>query len=150
MKKKLFALIVISIAASMPAMAEGEYDDHIKARQGYFQAVKLNVDLLSSMVKGKTSYDSTKASIAADNIYQLSRLNTQIMWPKGSGNDSENTKAQPDIWEDFSAFEEKFNAWRKASQQLTATAGESLSVLKTNFSELSHSCKSCHREFKAR
>lgn len=137
--------------ASLPAVAEGPFEDQIEARQGYYQMIKFNFGILGAMVKGKKEYDADTATTAANNIYTLSKLNNGMLWPKGSDNNQvEGTNAKPGIWENFSDVQEKSGKWKSAVETLAGEAGNGLDSLKASFGPVGKSCKGCHDEYKAK
>ncbi|WP_299182291.1 cytochrome c [uncultured Neptuniibacter sp.] len=134
-----------------PAVADEVFKDEINARQGYYQIIKYNFGILGAMVKGKKDYDADIASTAANNIYNLSKLNNGMLWPKGSDNSQlDNTKAKPGIWENFADVKQKQSDWQLAVEKLASDAGNDLDSLKKSFGPVGKSCKSCHDDYKAK
>ncbi|EAR62583.1 c-type cytochrome [Neptuniibacter caesariensis] len=147
---KIAICSAVLATASAPTMAEA-FKDEIKARQGYYQVIKYNFGVLGAMVKGKKDYDADTATTAANNIYNLSKLNNGMLWPKGSDNSQlDTTKAKPGIWENFDDVKQKHGNWQKAVKTLAGEAGNGLSSLKKSFGPVGKSCKSCHDEYKAK
>jgi len=138
-------------ALSTPAIADKPFEDEIKARQGYYKLLKYNFGILGAMVKGKKDYDADLANTAAQNIFSLSQVNNSFLWPKGSDNANvEDTRAKPEIWENFDDIGEKSGNWKAAVDTLSGNAGNGLDALKKSFGPVGKACKACHDDYKAK
>lgn len=139
------------LTAALPAFADN-IDDAIKARQGYYQVVKLNAGALFAMAKGDVPYDADAATSHARNLELLSQLNNSAMWPAGSSNADRpgKTRALPVIWTTFPAVGEKAQAFDDATAKLAMTAGGGLDSLRADIGALGASCKGCHDTYRAK
>ncbi|PIE20414.1 MAG: cytochrome C554 [Neptuniibacter caesariensis] len=150
-KVVLCSAILVTIPVSMSATAGGQFKHQIEARQGYYKMIKFNFGVLGAMVKGKKEYNADTASTAANNIYTLSKLNNEMLWPKGSDNNqAKGTSAKPAIWENFPDVQEKSRNWKSAVKTLASEAGNGLAALRASFGPVGKSCKSCHDDYKAK
>lgn len=139
------------LTAALPALAD-PVEDAIKARQGYYQVVKLNAGALFAMAKGDVAYDADTAATHARNLEMLSQLDNSAMWPAGSSNADRpgETRALPVIWTTFPAIAEKGQAFKDATATLASTAGGGLDSLRANIGALGASCKGCHDTYRAK
>jgi len=135
------------LACALPAAAN---EGAIKARQGQFQMLGLNVAVLGGMAQGRVPYDAAQAQEAADNLFHLTR-NTQLgMWPEGSDNAAAaGTRALPVIWSDNAGFLERYAALQGAAEAMQAAAGTDLAALQGALGALGGTCQACHQQFRA-
>lgn len=156
MKGLVKAISTISLAAlvAMPAMAEEPFEKEIEARKAHMQVVKYNMGILGAMAKGKREYNAELADAVAKNLHSAAAMNNMTMWPKGSDNSVEGleelTKSKPEMWADDSEVGDKHMAWVKASENMSAAAGQGLGSLKEAMGPLGKSCKGCHKAYKAK
>lgn len=144
--KTATALATLTLFALPAAANEGA----IKARQGQFQMLALNVATLGGMAQGRVPYDAGQAQEAADNLFHITR-NTQLgMWPEGSDNAAATgTRALPAIWEDNAAFLERYVALQDAAAAMQTAAGTDLAALQGALGGLGGTCQACHQLFRA-
>ncbi|MHA6347048.1 c-type cytochrome [Roseivivax sp. CAU 1761] len=142
-------LVVAALALAVPATAQEDFSAQLKARQGQFRILALNLGILGGMAKGEIDYDSETAQSAADSIAAVTGIHQPILWPEGSSNlDREGTRALPEIWDDFSDFQSKFAALgeqAEAMQQVAATGQEALGPA---MGQLGNACKNCHDTYR--
>jgi len=142
--------LVCASLLSLPALAADPNEVAIGARQGYMKMVVFNAKPLFGMAKGKIDYDAELASSLADNLLQLSQMNTVRMWPKGSdGDEYLESNALPEIWADGSDFSNREQTFRDAVAELASAAGDGQSTLRGKVGGLGKSCKACHDDFRA-
>jgi len=136
---------------SLPAMAEPDANEvALGARQGYMKMVVFNAKPLFGMAKGKLDYDADLASALADNLLQLSQMNTARMWPKGSDGDAYlESDALPGIWADDSDFKKREQAFKDAVAELATAAAAGQPALRDKVGGLGKSCKACHDDYRA-
>jgi len=151
---RLVKFIVVPLVCaslfSLPALAADPNEVAIGARQGYMKMVVFNAKPLIGMAKGKLDYDAKLASSLADNLLQLSQMNTARMWPKGSdGDEYLDSDALPEIWKDGSEFAKREQAFKDAVAELATAAGAGQSELRAKVGELGKSCKACHDDYRA-
>ncbi len=140
-----------AVATLTPALAD-DVDDAIKARQGYYQVVSHNSGALFAMAKGGIEYDADKALAHAKNLDALANMNNSSMWMPGSSKEDRKgkTRALPVIWTTFPAIGEKGQAFKDATANLVATAGDGIDSLRANVGPLGASCKGCHETYRAK
>lgn len=122
----------------------------IKARQGQFRIMALNIGVLGGMAKGEIDYDAELAQIAADNLVAVSTINQMVNWPEGSDNASvENTRALPVIWENLPDVVSKWEDFGTAATAMQAAAGTGVEGIQGAIGQLGGSCKACHDDYRA-
>jgi cytochrome c556 len=151
LKKATVALCASAIAATA-VFADGHagpYDGQIKARKALMQLYGHNMGILGGMARGKMEYDADAASAAAGNLAALATINQMSMWPAGSDSfDNDNTRALPDICENFADVGAKGAAFSDAAIAMAAAAGNGLESLQAAMGPLGGSCGSCHKAYR--
>ena len=151
MRKAVFltltsALLAGTVSFSAANAAEGA----IKARQGYFQIVKLYAGPLFGMMKGKVAYNAETAQRNADNLKALTSMSNGAMWPKGSSKAAfpGKTRAKAAIWESGSDIGEKSKAFKQAVAALAKVAGKGNDALVPAMKTLGGTCAACHKGYR--
>ena len=144
---RLLATAAVTLALAVPALAN---EGAIKARQGQFQMLALNIGVLGQMAQGRIAYDAAQAQEAADNLFHLTR-NTQLgMWPEGSDNGAAaGTRALPAIWANNADFLTAYANLQTAAATMQAVAGTDLAAVQGALGALGGSCQACHQAFRA-
>lgn len=115
-------------------------------RQSLMQTMKWHIGHLGGMAKGEMEFNAEAANRHATVI---SALATAIPegFPEGSG--TENSKALPDIWEDFAGFEENANDLHVAASELASAEDVSADNLGGYVQKIGGACGACHDDFRA-
>ena len=149
MKKQVFALATATALIATGAMAQ-DYSANLKARQGQFRIMALNLGILGGMAQGKIAYQAEAAQRAADTLVAVSHIDPGPLWPEGSDNMSiDGTRAMPSIWDENADFLAKWGAFGDAAagmQQVAATGQEALGPA---MGKLGGACKACHDKHRA-
>lgn len=144
-------LTIIGLSLMIPAFAAKDPNlKAIKARQGVMQLRSFNAGPLFGMAKGKIEYDAELASMLANNLLLMTKMNNGRAWPKGSDNDAYfgETGALPEIWSTYPEIAEKGKAYVKAVTELAAVAGNGVDALRSKIGALGKGCKGCHDDFR--
>jgi len=152
MKKVLALLLSVIFATNLAtAVAAGDFDRQIKARQATMQLYAFNLGILGAMAKGDMDYNADQASAAAADLQALANLNGGAMWPQDSdmAKNPGITWAKPDIWTTYPKIAEKSKALKEATAKMAAAAGSGIDGIRTNIGAVGGSCKSCHDDFRA-
>lgn len=148
MKFTFAALAATAVVLSTPALAEAP--QAVKARQGQFNILALNLGVLGGMARGTVEYDAAAAQTAADSLVAISGLSQAAMWPDGtSADDIAETRAKADIWADMADFESKWAALGEAATAMAAAAGSGREGIGPNMGALGGACKNCHDTYRA-
>lgn len=144
------AAAAAAIALS-PALADAQdYSAQMKARQGQFRIMALNLGILGAMAKGEAPYDAEVAKTAAANIDTITTLDQTAMWPEGSDDMSiDGTRAQVTIWEDSADFAAKWDALGTATAALADVAGSGQEALGPAVGATGGACGACHKAHRA-
>ena len=132
-----------------PAAAQ-EFDGHLKARQGMFRIMAINLGIIGDMAKGDTEYDAEQATMAADNLHAVSMINPLILFPEGSDAEAiDGTRALPAIWENTDDVGSKWADLGEAVSGLQEVAGDGREALGPALGPVGNACKACHDEYRA-
>lgn len=133
--------IVLSLGAA-PVLAQ-DFTAQVKARQGQFRIMAINLGILGAMAKGETAFDTAALKRAADSLAGVAMVDQTPLWPEGSDNMAiDGTRALPAIWEnpaDLGAKWAAFGASVPAIQAATDAASLGAAIGATG-----GTCKACH------
>ena len=146
------AALALTVLAAADARADSHLEGVVKARQGYFQLVRINAGLLFGMAKGDVAYDADKAQAAADNLVLLSSMETSAIWAAGTSKEEMpgKTRALKKIWDTWPAVGEKVDAFKKATADMADFAGTGVEGIQANAGALGSACKGCHDDYRAK
>lgn len=132
------------------AAAAQSHGFQIKAREGLMATAALNLGVLGSMAKGEAPYDATAAQDAADNLVAVSMVKqNMVLWPEGSDNGADPvTRAAPEIWSDFSGFQQKWTDFGTAAAGLQTVAANGQEALGPAMGPLGAACGACHKAYR--
>lgn len=145
------AIAITAFALGLPlaASADEAIDSAVKARQGYFQMLAINMGTLSGMAKGDIAYDEAAASLAAANIEALSKYDLPALFVEGSASGQvQNTGAKAEIWTDMDGFKGKFNGLVEAAAGSADAVKGGQANIGPVLGKLGGSCKACHDSFR--
>ncbi|WP_299924680.1 cytochrome c [uncultured Pelagimonas sp.] len=146
--KKSFA--TAAILATLATTALAEVPQAVKARQGQFNLMALNLGILGGMAKGQVDYTAEAAQAAADNLVAVSMIHQPALWPEGTDTMSiDGTRAQPNLWENIDDVMAKWGAFGEAAKAMQAAAGQGKDQIGPNMGALGASCKGCHDTYRA-
>lgn len=149
MKKTFAAIATVAALAGTVAMAQ-DVPKEVKARQGQFQIMAINLGILGGIAKGAIEYDAATAQAAADSLVGISMVNQAPLWPAGTDNMSiDGTRAQPNIWENIDDVIAKWNAFGEAAKAMQTAAGEGKDAIGPALGAIGGTCKACHDDYRA-
>lgn len=147
MKTTIAALAALAVLAT-PALAQ-ELPQPVKARQGQFNIMALNLGILGNMARGTIEYDAETAQAAADSIVAVTTLDQSNMWPEGTDTMSiDGTRAEPAIWDNMDDVMSKWAALGEAATAMAEAAGTGRDALGPNMGSLGNACKDCHDNYR--
>lgn len=150
MKHLKTAVALAAMISGTAVYAQDDFSAQLKARQGQFRILAINLGILGGMAQGKTEYDAEAAQAAADTIVAVSMIQQGPMWPEGSDSMSiEGTRAMPSIWEDMADFQSKWAAVGEAAQSMQVAASGGAEALGPAMGQLGGTCKACHDAHRA-
>ncbi|MFP4043859.1 MAG: c-type cytochrome [Rhodosalinus sp.] len=141
---------IISLAATVAlvapaAMAQDDFEAQLKARQGQFRIMALNLGVLGGMAQGKIDYDAERAQAAADTLVAVSNIDQSLHWPEGSDSMTlDGTRAEPSIWDDNADLLAKWSDFGEAAQEMQAAAGGGVEAIGPALQQVGGTCKACH------
>lgn len=151
MKTKVIALAAAAALVAPAAFAQDDFSAQLKARQGQFRIMALNIGVLGGMAQGKIAYDAEAAQIAADSLVAISGVHQGKLWPEGSDEVMiEGTRAKAAIWENFDDFASKWAAFGEQAAAMQAVAGDGLEAIGPAVQQLGGTCKACHDDYRAK
>lgn len=149
MKTTMIAGLTAACLFATPTIAQ-DFSGELKARQGQFRIMALNLGIIGSMAQGKTDYNAEAAQAAADTLVAVSMIQQGPQWPEGSDNMSiDGTRAQPTIWEEPDDFTAKWMAFGEAARTMQASVGNGQEALGPLMGEIGGACKACHDKHRA-
>lgn len=151
MKKHLtFAIAFAALGCGTSVYAQDDFSAQLKARQGQFRIMAINLGILGGMAQGKMEYDAEAAQAAADTIVAVSTIQQAPMWPEGSDDMAiDGTRAQPTIWEENDDFLAKWADLGTAAQAIQAAASGGVEGLGPAMGQVGGACKACHDTHRA-
>ena len=150
MKTKVIALAAAAALVAPAALAQDDFSAQLKARQGQFRIMALNIGVLGGMAQGKIEYDAEAAQTAADSLVAISGVDQGKLWPEGTDEVMlEGTRAKVAIWENFDDFASKWAAYGEQAAAIQAVAGDGLEAVGPAVQELGGTCKACHDDYRA-
>jgi cytochrome c556 len=150
--KKTFAAISAACLLAVPAVPVFAQDvpDAVKARQGQFRIMAINLGILGSMAKGEREYDAEAAQNAADSLVAVSGVHQPPLWPQGTDTMSiDGTRAEPAIWDNLDDVLAKWSDYGDAAAQMQSVAADGQSALGPALGQMGNACKACHDEYRA-
>lgn len=145
---------LLAVAVTLPATAAyaDRIDDAIKSRQGFYQMVSFNFGGLIAMAKGDVEYDAEQAKTYAQNMKDLTELNTGLFWIPGSDNEARagKTRALPGIWQEGSKAGEYAGNLKAAVAEAVDVVGNGRDALGPVVGKIGATCTACHKEYRAR
>lgn len=146
------ALPLAACLIATPAFAQDDFSANLKARQGQFRILALNLGILGGMAKGEIAYDAETAQMAADSIHAVSMVKQSPMtlWPEGTDEMAiDGTRALPAIWENWDDFASKWSALGEAAAGLQSAAANGQEAIGPAIGPLGNACKACHDDYRA-
>lgn len=148
--KRVFASALIAAVACGGVASAQDYSGHLKARQGQFRVLAINLGILGGMAKGEMAYDAAAAQAAADSIVAASMINQGPLWPEGSDEMGvDGTRAKTTIWEDNADFLAKWSDLGAAAKEMQAAAGTGQAAIGPMMGRVGGTCKACHDAHRA-
>src|SRR5690606_29001746 len=146
-------LILIAAALAAVPLAGFAQDDPakqaVKARQGFYQMLAINMGTLAGMAKGDIAYDEAAASRAAATIEALTQYDMPALFIEGSSSaDTEGTAAKPDIWTNSEDFQAKFAGLGEAASGASEAVKGGQGNIGPVVGKLGAACKACHDSYR--
>ncbi|MCH7486660.1 MAG: cytochrome c [Proteobacteria bacterium] len=139
---------VLVLGLGAQAQAVDEPENVIKYRQSVMKAIGGHTGAIVGVVKGEVSYVDHVAAHARG-INEMSKLLAGL-FPEGTSQfEFPNTRALPEIWDDFSKFEAAAKALEVESAKMVEVAASGdLGAIGGQLQNLGKACGSCHKSFR--
>lgn len=134
------AVLVVGMASA--ATVTG---DPVESRQTLMKNVGAAAAFAGAMVRGETEYEPDAAQVA------MRTLNSSIigfveLLPEGSHQGD--TRALPEIWENWGDFLDRAQAMRDATQAAIDAEPEDLESFRQLFANVGTTCRNCHENYR--
>ena len=145
-----FIVVVLAGVMGLGITASQAQDDAaniIKYRQNVMESQAGHFGAMGGIVQGQVPYRGHLAVHAAA-IHGTSKMIPQ-MFPEGSGTGE--TRAKPEIWQQWSEFEQAAKKLQEESARLVeiAQSGD-MKQITAQFLAVGKACKACHKPFRKR
>ncbi|SDX99191.1 c-type cytochrome [Citreimonas salinaria] len=150
--KTIIAALSVAGALAVTATASFAQDvpDAVKARQGQFRIMAINLGILGDMARGKAEYDAEAAQNAADTLVAISGVHQPTLWPEGTDTMSiDGTRAEPALWDNLDEVLSKWSDFGEAAAQLQTVAADGQEAIGPAIGRVGDACKACHDEYRA-
>ncbi len=148
--KHLISILTAAVLLGLvsPAQAVNEPENVIKYRQSVMKAINGHTGAIVGVVKGEVSYVDHVAA-HAQGISAMSKLLVGL-FPEGTSQfEFPNTRALPEIWDDFSKFEAAAKAFEVESAKMVEVAASGdLGAIGGQVQNLGKACGGCHKPFR--
>lgn len=145
----IFTLMIgVTVPAAVATLAHEGATGVVETRMDTMKSFASQLKALSSMIRGKSEFDSASATAAAQSISDYADK-LPGYFPNGSNEDP--SRAAAAIWTDWDAFLVKIDQMKAQADDLRETAANAsqASDISDGFQELGESCKSCHTQFRS-
>jgi len=148
---KIFCTLAFVFVAGMgTSVADGHFDNAIKARKAVMALYAWNLGQLGAMAKGDVEYNAEAAEIAAENIKILATMNNGSAWPQGSDSTAlpSKTRAKVEAWTTYPESAEINKKLAAAAVAMSNVAGDGVDAVRANIGAIGGACKDCHTKFR--
>lgn len=149
---KLFTTLAASaltLTMATTAIAQNS-SGPLKARQGQFQILAINLGILGGMAKGEVEYTAEAAAAAAGSIVGVSMVAQDALWPEGTDEMSlDGTRAKASIWDEREDFLAKWSDLGTAAAALQTAAATGPEAIGPALGMIGGTCKACHEAHRA-
>ncbi|WP_434516109.1 cytochrome c [Dechloromonas sp. ARDL1] len=136
---------LLAFSASLWAEV-ARYEEPIRYRRAVMTMIKRHYEQVSAMAKGKAAMNREELNRHANYLEMLSRASIDGFV---AGSHEGETKAKPEIWQDWPRFRSQIEKFQADATRLKEIArGGNLEALKTAVSDMTRTCKNCHDDYK--
>lgn len=139
-------LAVIAVCASTLAIAHEGATGEVAQRMDAMSAIGDNNRTLSNISRGRAEFDLATVVEAANAIASHSGQGFSDLFPEGSMSDVSDARAE--IWQDWDKFSELSLSLESAANNLAKISSED--EFTAAYKQVSQTCGSCHRSFRAK
>ena len=149
-RKSALGAAILLLGFTAPAAAVDEPENIIAYRQSVMKAISGHAGAIAAVAKGQVSFVDDVAAHARG-INAMSQLITRL-FRKGTDNlEYADTRALPDIWQDWSRFETAAKDLQRESDKLVEVAegGGGVAAIGAQLQNVGKACGRCHKPFRA-
>lgn len=145
----ILAAVIATPTLFQPALAQTAEESAVKARQGFYTAISIEMNTLAGMARGEVEYDEAAASAAAANLMALASYDAPKLFVEGTSTDEiETTNALPAIWQDNDDFRAKFAALTEATSGIDQAVMGGQGNVGPVVQQLGTACRDCHQSYR--
>lgn len=140
---------ILATMIATPLLAQTAEESAVKARQGFYTAISIEMNTLAGMARGEVEYDEAAASAAASNLMALASYDAPKLFIEGTSTDEiETTNALPAIWQDNDDFRAKFAALTEATSGIDQAVMGGQGNVGPVVQQLGTACRDCHQSYR--
>lgn len=141
------AAAALALATALPAAAQfAKPEDAIKYRKSVFTVMGTHFGRVGAMANGRVPFDAKAAAENAEIAATMSKLPFVAFLP---GTDKGETRAKPEIWNDFDKVKRLAEKMQEEMAKLNAAAKTgNFDSIKAAVGETGKACKACHDDFR--
>ena len=141
------AALLVSLGSAVSATEGHGSQQALDFRSANMIIYKWYMGPMGRMAKGEMPYDQALFQKNAEALATATRLDLLAGFPKGSLD--EDSEAKPEIWDNWSEFEEKFNTLQMESEKLAGVAAKGdRSATLSQFKNTGKTCGGCHKKYR--
>lgn len=142
------AMAAVAAGIGMASAAD-ESENVIKYRQNVMRSIGGHTGAIAAVVKGEVSFGGHVAA-HAESLAAMSETVIDL-FPEGTLTGAE-TRAKPEIWQDWDDFRAKADDLQAAAGNLVqvVNGGGDLAAIETAFGDVGKACGGCHRPYRTR
>lgn len=151
MKRQIFCIVALSGIAA--AAVSGPVEEQIRIRQSAYSFIGWNTGRIKSQLDHPENYNQQQVVAAANAIAAVANSGLGSLFGPGSdkGTGWRPTKVRPEFFQKPDEAKAAALAFNKEANELARIAATGTPAeIKTQFSTLSETCKSCHSKFRER
>jgi cytochrome c556 len=149
MTKAIALTLSASLLLASPLAAQN-VEGAVKARQGLFNVLAINLGTLGGIAKGSIDYSPQTAGAAADSLVGVSMVALDPIWMAETDEMSiDGTRAKAEIWDNWDDFAAKWADLGEAATAMQAAAAEGPDAIGPALAALGGTCKACHQAYRA-
>ena len=136
---------VAAVAVIVPVEAANEPENVIKYRQNVMRAITGHIAAIAGVLKGEVTY--AEHIVAHARAMHATSMMIPDIFPAGSGVGE--TRAKPEIWQNWSKFETAAKTLETATGELARVAESGdMAAIGAQLGKVGEACGGCHKPFR--
>lgn len=138
---------VIALTAGTALSVSADEEDFIKYRQAVMKTNGGNISGVVAIIKGKVPYKEDLVAHATG-LNEIAMILPNAFKQKTTGGE---TRAKPEIWEDWDDFQQKIKDLQSATAELLAAANSGgAAAAGAKLGAVGDACSACHKKYRAK